>query len=98
MFKPAGVVNQGLGDILGEDSRPFDKSKTGRLFELSWKGQAREGDSPVKENLQACCKMRPSTTVHEKFCGNLPGPPGKAKYSYMTDSELVPRGKSEKYS
>ena len=90
MFKPAGVVNRGLRDILGEGSSSFDKSETCRLFELSWKGQAGEGDSPVRENLQACCKILPSTTVHEEFCGNLPGPPGKAKYSYMTDSELVP--------
>ena len=27
---------------------------------------------------------------------NLPGPSGKAKYSYVTDSELVPWGKGEK--
>jgi len=28
---------------------------------------------------------------------NLPAPSGKAKYSRETDSELVPRGKGEKY-
>ena len=28
---------------------------------------------------------------------NLPGPSGKAKYSWETDSELVPWGKGEKY-
>ena len=27
---------------------------------------------------------------------NLPGPSGKAKYSWETDSELVPWGKGEK--
>jgi hypothetical protein len=27
---------------------------------------------------------------------NLPGPSGKAKYSQVTDSEPVPRGKGEK--
>jgi hypothetical protein len=27
---------------------------------------------------------------------NQGGPPSKAKYSVMTDSELVPRGKGEK--
>ena len=27
---------------------------------------------------------------------NLPGPSGKAKYSLVTDSEQVPRGKGEK--
>ena len=90
MFKPAGVVKQGLRDIFGEVGRPLDKSKTCRLFEQFWKVLAGEGESPVGENLQACWKMFPITTIHEEFCGNLPGPPGKAKYSYMTDSELVP--------
>ena len=28
---------------------------------------------------------------------NPPGPSGKAKYSWETDSELVPWGKGEKY-
>ena len=32
-----------------------------------------------------------------KFCVNLPEPSGKAKYSWETDSELVPWGKGEKY-
>ncbi len=31
-----------------------------------------------------------------KFCGNLPEPSGKAKYSCETDSEQVPWGKGEK--
>ena len=33
---------------------------------------------------------------HVKFRVNLRGPPRKAKYSLVTDSELVPRGKAEK--
>jgi hypothetical protein len=33
---------------------------------------------------------------HEESRVNLRGPPRKAKYSWMTDSELVPRGKGEK--
>ncbi len=90
MFKPAGVVEQVLWGVFRESSRFLDKSKICRLFELFWKEQAEEGDSPVEENLQTCWKAFPSTTKHEKFCGNLPGPPGKAKYSYITDSELVP--------
>ncbi len=32
-----------------------------------------------------------------KSCVNLPEPSGKAKYSWETDSELVPWGKGEKY-
>ena len=35
----------------------------------------------------------PSRAVHVKFRLNLPGPPGKAKYSYMTDSEEYREGK-----
>ena len=34
---------------------------------------------------------------HEKSCLNQPGPSGKAKYSWETDSELVPWGKGEKH-
>jgi hypothetical protein len=33
---------------------------------------------------------------HVKSRVNLRGPPRKAKYSYVTDSELVPRGKGER--
>ena len=32
-----------------------------------------------------------------KSCVKLPGPSGKAKYSWETDSELVPWGKDEKH-
>ena len=37
-----------------------------------------------------------STARSETPCGNLPAPSGKAKYSWNTDSELVPWGKGEK--
>ena len=33
---------------------------------------------------------------HVKFRVNQRGPPRKAKYSWMTDSEIVPWGKGEK--
>ena len=38
-----------------------------------------------------------SKAGHVKSCLNLPGPSGKAKYFWETDSELVPWGKGEKY-
>ena len=38
----------------------------------------------------------PSSMEHVKFCVNQRGPPRKAKYYWMTDSELVPWGKGEK--
>ena len=57
---------------------------------------AKEGDSPVSEN-----RVKPSgilsSTGHVKPRVNLRRPRRKAKYSMTTDSELVPRGKGEKY-
>ena len=55
-----------------------------------------EGDSPVRVNITGDSGI-PSRAGHEKSCLNLPGPPGKAKYSRETDSEPVPRGKGEKH-
>ena len=54
-----------------------------------------QGESPV------CEKRRQidwylSKTGHVKPGVKLEGPPSKAKYSSMTDSEPVPRGKGEK--
>ena len=48
-----------------------------------------EGDSPVNK---INCKTRSilSTAEQVEFCGNLPRPLGKAKYSSVTDSEPVP--------
>ena len=54
MFKPAGVVKQVSWGAFREIGGFLDKSKICMLFELSWKGQAAEGDSPVRENLQTC--------------------------------------------
>ena len=34
---------------------------------------------------------------HEKSCQNQPGPSGKAKYYWETDSEPVPWGKDKKH-
>ena len=48
-----------------------------------------DGDSPVYE-IQNHPRVSPSTTGHEKSCGNLGGPSSKAKYSSVTDSEPVP--------
>ena len=50
---------------------------------------AREGDSPVSEIVKSVEEIL-STAEHEKFCGNLPEPSGKAKYSTVSDSEPVP--------
>ena len=53
------------------------------------------GDSPLTENQYDPTGI-PIRTVHVKRRLNPGGPPSKAKYSLMTDSELVPRGKGEK--
>ncbi len=55
-----------------------------------------EGESPVYEIMNHPSSI-PSRTGHVKPCLNLGGPPSKAKYYLMTDSEPVPRGKGEKY-
>lgn len=56
----------------------------------------KEGDSPVSESGRASESI-PSTTRHVQSRRNLGGPSSKTKYSSVTDSELVPRGKGEKY-
>ena len=51
------------------------------------------GDSPVSERAFIVISSRAG---HEKPCLNMGGPSSKAKYSWLTDSELVPWGKGEK--
>ena len=58
-------------------------------------GPAIEGDSPLFET-DSDRTWYPSTTGHVQSGGNLGGPSPKAKYYSLTDSEQVPRGKSEK--
>jgi hypothetical protein len=53
-------------------------------------GRAIGGESPVAEVRRGCWLVSPSTTGYEEACGNLGGPPSKAKYVYATDSALVP--------
>ena len=45
------------------------------------------GDSPVCEN---DITVKSSRAGHVKPCLNMGGPSSKAKYSQLTDSELVP--------
>ena len=55
----------------------------------------RQGESPVDEKRRQA-DWHLSKTGHEKSGPNPERPPSKAKYSLMTDSEPVPRGKGEK--
>ena len=52
-------------------------------------------DSLVIENF-LLIYLFPSSMGHVEPRVNLRGPPRKAKYSWMSDSEIVPRGKGEK--
>ena len=49
----------------------------------------KEGESPVSEIYESMSKIQ-STAGHEKSCRKQAGPPAKAKYYLMTDSEAVP--------
>ena len=55
-----------------------------------------EGESPVHVSINSIIGIL-SRSGHEKSWLNLPGPSGKAKYFWETDSEPVPWGKGEKY-
>ena len=49
----------------------------------------KEGDNPVSEMYQTFDRFQ-STVGHVKPGGKTGGPPPKAKYSLVTDSEQVP--------
>ena len=55
----------------------------------------KEGESPVQVSELIDSGIL-SSAGHVKPCVNLAGPSAKAKYSWETDSELVPWGKGEK--
>ena len=59
------------------------------LAEAAWKGRATVGDRPVGEKIKMQSGIQ-STTRHEEPRGKTGGPPPKAKYFLMTDSETVP--------
>ena len=52
--------------------------------------RTKEGNRPVGENALICRSKFLSRTAAVKRGLNLGGPPSKAKYSVVTDSELVP--------
>lgn len=54
-----------------------------------------EGDSPVDE-IKKSLRSIQSSTGHVKPGVNVRRPRRKTKYTVLTDSELVPRGKGEK--
>ena len=84
------VVYQGLRDLKWPRYSAAGQLQNLTLVERNWKVSTKDGDSPVDENERSACFRHPSTAGHEKSCGKLGGPPSKAKYSLVTDSELVP--------
>ena len=54
-----------------------------------------DGESPVAESITSL-RSDPSSMGHVESRVNQQGPPCKAKYSWVTDSEVVPCGKGEK--
>ena len=68
-------------------NRPESDKVDGQWKRLG--SRPKEGDRPVHEVHQPLAQ-HPSTAGHVKPCWNLGGPPSKAKYYLMTDSEPVP--------
>ena len=60
-----------------------------------WKGRPKRVKAPYAKR-RAALAGTPSRAGHVKSCLNLRGPSRKPKYSRLTDSERVPRGKGEK--
>ncbi len=58
--------------------------------------RSREGERPVLEN-QSTPSGTQSNAMHVKLRVKTGRPRPKTKYSLVTDSEQVPRGKGEKY-
>ena len=56
----------------------------------------KDGESPVVESSILLSFLIPSSMGHVKSRVNLRGPPRKAQYFWVTDSEIVPRGKGER--
>ncbi len=82
VFGVVGCVWTGL--LTGRTVRKSDVSRG------SLESGTVDGDSPVGENVWPVWRMFPSSGGLLKSAVNLPGPPGKPKYSLVTDSGQVP--------
>lgn len=54
-----------------------------------------DGESSIIESITNLCS-NPNNMVHMESCVNQQGPPSKAKYSWVTNSEVVPWRKGER--
>jgi hypothetical protein len=89
MFKPACVVSVGLWGLSSLECGPSGGSE-GILAEQLWKGWPEKVIALYAKGDPLPSDRYPSTAGHVKSCGNLGGPPPKAKYSPTTDSGQVP--------
>src|SRR6266487_7211378 len=82
---PLGVVGLRARTVPGPATVTNPGSSRSRV-----EPRATEGNRPVGERALDCRSMHLSRTAAVKRGLNLGGPPSKAKYSLVTDSELVP--------
>jgi hypothetical protein len=87
--KPAGVAVWVLWDVVVW-ILPGLRGRGVVLAEDFWKGSPEWVRAPYVKTLHAVWAVFPSSSELVEFAVNLPGPPGKPKYSLMTDSGRVP--------
>ena len=88
--KPVSVARLVLWGLPWSDYGRTGELQIINLAEGFLEETAIEGESPVSERFDDSLDRFPSTTGHEKPCGNPGGPSPKAKYYSATDSEPVP--------
>ncbi len=72
-----------------EGAGPHTELQIVLLVEAYWK-DAPQGVIVPYTKASRLCSVFPSSTIDVEFGVNLRGPPRKAKYTYVTDSGLVP--------
>ena len=65
------------------------KEGLGSVKRTAWEGRPKRVTAPYLK-MQSTFEWLLCTAGHVEPCGNLPGPSGKANYSFVTDSEPVP--------
>lgn len=90
MGNRVGVVCAGLWEDMSQ-RYPAERQSESVVVSGSGLGwSAVDGESPVRENPAPAKYQFPSSSGPVESAVNPPGPPGKPKYSSMTDSGLVP--------
>ncbi|KAG2239904.1 hypothetical protein Bca52824_091263 [Brassica carinata] len=84
-LKSNSVVKPTGKGLMYAEARINDKPTESEAVEC----RTLDGDSPVAESITSLCSD-PSSMGHVESRVNQQGPPCKAKYSWVTDSEVVP--------